>query len=161
MIQLQHTHGCKKRLLRFTSKCTLSLNVSLLPVGSVQHCMQCCISSHLYLGTADFQHICCTMGTHSSDTMIVSIQAVRAGDVRTFQQEMDSNMHTFCVQVCNLYMAHITLSSSSLSAMTYCIAKTMLALDITDTHGLCCLALPYTLDGLSFNHVQHLSLSAL
>ncbi|DBA71484.1 hypothetical protein WJX79_006638 [Trebouxia sp. C0005] len=32
---------------------------------------------------------------HMYDTII---QAVRAGDVRTFQQEMDSNMHTFCVQ---------------------------------------------------------------
>lgn len=27
------------------------------------------------------------------------MQAIRAGDVRTFQQEMDSNMQTFCVQV--------------------------------------------------------------
>lgn len=27
------------------------------------------------------------------------VQAVRSGDVQTFQQELDGNMHTFCVQV--------------------------------------------------------------
>ena len=95
----------QKRHTRSTSKCTLSLHVPLLLVESLQQCMQCCMCIHLKPNHALRQRICCTLGTDNSDTTL-SIQAVRAGDVRTFQQEMDFNMHTFCVQVCSLYMAH-------------------------------------------------------
>jgi len=112
------------------------MHVSLLPVESVQQCMQCCKLTHLEPNRALCRRICCTLGTDSSDTMIVSLQAVRAGDVRTFQQEMYSNMHTFCVQVHNLCTAHLTPSSRSLSAETHCISKPMFAVDIPQTQGL-------------------------
>ncbi len=124
-----------------TTSGTLSLHFPLLLVGSVQQCMQCCMHTHLL--TKPCLRICCTLGTDSSDTLLVSIQAVRAGDVRTFQQEMDSNMHTFCVQVHNLYIGHLTPSSRSLSAETHCIVKSMFAADLTDTQRLCCLTLPH------------------
>ena len=38
---------------------------------------------------------------HQNSPLGYSLQAVRAGDVQTFQQEVDANMHTFCVQVCS------------------------------------------------------------
>ncbi len=84
--------------------------------------------------------------------MVVSIRTVRDGDVRTFQQEMDSNMHTFCVQVHILYMAmpHLRLLSCVSTAVTDCVVKPMFAVDITNTQTLC-LALPHILIVLCFH----------
>ncbi len=132
------------------------MHASLLPVESAQQCMQC-----LHWHSPAYRHspisrrsflpplLLRIVQTDSSD-MIVS-QAARAGDVRTFQQEMDSNMHTFCGQVHSLHMALLQLSSCSLSAVTQCIAVPTWLLLTLQTHRDPFLTLPHILIVLSFN----------